>query len=168
MSHPPTSTFARLVERVIDFARGAGGSRVGVLLIGRIVSPLQRSLYRLTGGRISLTGRAPVLLLTTTGRKTGVARTVPVFYLRDAERFVVCNVTPPFERTNPWTLNLRATPVASVQVRSQTFRCRARAATEDEVDRYWAALTTIWPAYQRFLDQGGKRSIFVLEPATGT
>lgn len=48
-------------------AQRLGGTRVGVLVIGRIPSPLQRELYRRTGGRLSLTGRAPALLLTTTG-----------------------------------------------------------------------------------------------------
>jgi len=43
-------------------AQRLGGTRVGVLAIGRVVSPLQRALYRRTGGRLSLTGRAPVLL----------------------------------------------------------------------------------------------------------
>lgn len=145
-------------------ARRAGGSRLGVTLIGRVVSPLQRWIYKLTGGRLSLTGRAPVLLLTTRGRKTGRARTVPVFYLRDGERIIVCNATPPFERTNPWTLNLRATPDASVQIRNNIIQCRAREATNDEIARYWPALIEIWPAYRRFFEQGGKRSIFVLEP----
>jgi hypothetical protein len=86
-------------------AQRLGGTRVGVLAIGRVISPLQRELYRRTGGRLSLTGRAPVLLLTTTGRRSGKARTVPLLYLRDGDRLVICNVNPGFERPNPWILN---------------------------------------------------------------
>lgn len=86
----------------------------GVLAIGRIVSPLQRELYRGTAGRLSLTDRAPVLLLTTTAPRTGKARTVPL-YIRDGDRLVVCNVNPGFERLNPG-LNLRAEPRAQVQL----------------------------------------------------
>ena len=82
-------------------AQRLGGTRLGVLAVGRIVSPLQRQLYRRTGGRLSLTGRAPVLLLTTTGRRTGKARTVPLLYIRDGDRLVICNVNPGFERPNP-------------------------------------------------------------------
>ena len=78
-----------------------GGTRLGVFAIGRIVSPLQRELYRRTGGRLSLTGRAPVLLLTTTGRRTGKARTVPLLYIGDGDRLVICNVNPGFERPTP-------------------------------------------------------------------
>ena len=63
--------------------RGWGSDRLGVLVVGRVVSPLQRALYRASGARLSLTGRAPVLLLTTTGRRTGLPRTVPLFYVHD-------------------------------------------------------------------------------------
>ena len=146
-------------------AQRLGGTRLGVLAIGRIVSPLQRKLYRRTGGRLSLTGRAPVLLLTTTGRRSGKARTVPLLYIRDGDRLVVCNVNPGFERPNPWILNLRAEPHARVQIGRDTISMRARMASEQELDRYWPQLTKIWPAYQAFYDEGGQRSVFVLVPA---
>ena len=145
-------------------AQRLGGTRLGVLAIGRIVSPLQRQLYRRTGGRLSLTGRAPVLLLTTTGRRTGKARTVPLLYLRDGDRLVICNVNPGFERPNPWVVNLRAQPHAQVQIGRSTTSMTARPASDDELDRYWLQLTKVWPAYQAFYDNGGKRSVFVLEP----
>jgi deazaflavin-dependent oxidoreductase (nitroreductase family) len=141
-----------------------GRTALGVRLIGRVVSPLQRRLYLLSGGRISLTGRAPVLLLTTTGRRTGLERTVPLFYTADGDRFIVCNVNPGFEGRNPWTLNLRAEPRARVQLHGAAFDVRARPASAEETDRYWPRLTRIWPAYQTFYDEGGERSIFVLEP----
>jgi deazaflavin-dependent oxidoreductase (nitroreductase family) len=156
--------FDGIGKAVRGLAQRLGGTRLGVLAIGRVVSPLQRLLYRRTGGRLSLTGRAPVLLLTTTGRRTGKARTVPLFYLRDGDRLVVCNVNPGFERPNPWTLNLRGRPHAQVQIGRDTTGVRARAASEHELARYWPQLTQIWPAYQAFYDKGGNRSVFVLEP----
>ena len=149
---------------VRGFAQRLGGTRVGVVVIGRVVSPLQRQLYRSTGGRLSLTGRAPVLLLTTTGRRTGKARTVPLLYLRDGDRVVICNVNPGFERPNPWVLNLRAQPRAQVQIGRDAITVRARPASGSELDRYWPRLAKLWPAYQAFYDRGGKRSVFVLEP----
>ena len=148
----------------MTFWRTLGATRLGVLLIGRVISPLQRWLLRRTNGRVSLTGRAPILLLTTTGRKTGQPRTVPLFYLRDGSRYVVCNVNPGFERPNPWTLNLRSRPHAQIEVGGDTIQTVAREATSDEVARYWPALVELWPAYRRFFAQGGTRSIFVLEP----
>jgi F420H(2)-dependent quinone reductase len=149
-----------------EFAQRLGGTRVGVLVIGWIVSPLQRELYRRTGGRLSLTGRAPVLLLTTTGRRTGKARTVPLLYLRDGDRLVICNVNPGFERPNPWILNLGAEPHAQVQIGHSTTSVRARPASARELDRYWPQLTKMWPAYHAFYDKAGERSVLVLEPDT--
>ena len=157
---PLANAVARLAQRV-------GRTRLGVLLIGRIVSPLQRRLLRATGGRLSLTGRAPVLLLTTIGRRTGKPRTVPLFYVRDGDKLVVCNVNPGFERPNPWPLNLSAHSKANVELRGQTFEVEARAATSDEVERIWPDLARLWPAYQRFYDRSGQRALFVLTPSRG-
>ena len=153
---------------VIEHARRLGSTRWGVLAIGRVVSPLQRQLYRRTGGRFSLTGGLPVLLLTTIGRRTGRGRTVPLLYLRDGGRLVVCNVNPGFERTNPWVLNLRAQRDARVQIRREVFDVVGREASPAELERYWPRLTTMWPAYQTFYDQGGKRSVFVLDRMSGS
>ncbi len=105
-----------------------------------------------------------MLLLTTTGRRTGAQRTVPVFYLRDGDRLVVCNVNPGFERPNPWTLNLRAEPRARVQVGRTVLDVVARAATEAELDRFWPRLVEVWPAYREFHRRGGARSVFVFDP----
>jgi F420H(2)-dependent quinone reductase len=159
--------FTGIGKALRGVAQRLGGTRLGVLAIGRVVSPLQRKLYRRTGGRLSLTGRAPVLLLTTTGRRSGKARTVPLLYIRDGDRLVICNVNPGFERPNPWILNLRAEPHAQVQMGRDTISVRARMASEQELDRYWPQLTKIWPAYQAFYGKGGQRSVFVLVPAAG-
>ncbi|MGB8381865.1 MAG: nitroreductase/quinone reductase family protein [Dermatophilaceae bacterium] len=126
---------------------------------------MQRRLYVITRGRISLTGHAPVLLLTTVGRRTGRERTIPLFYLRDDNRLVVCNVNPGLERPNPWTLNLIAEPHALVTLGSETYGVTARKALQDEVDSYWPRFTKLWPAYQTFADRGGTISVFILEPA---
>jgi hypothetical protein len=40
----------------------------------------------------------------------------------------------------------------------------ARAATEAELERYWPQLLRVWPAYERFYEQGGRRSVYVLDP----
>ena len=89
--------------------RRLGATRLGTWVIKHIVSPLDRWLYQATLGRRVAMGRplGPLLLLTTTGRRSGKERTTPVFYPRDGERLVVCNVNPGFERPNPWTLKRR-------------------------------------------------------------
>ena len=146
-----------------DWAIGA--TRVGVWAIKHVWAPLQRWIYRLTGGRVlsTLGSGRHVLLLTTRGRRTGKERTTPVFYLRDGESIILCNVNHGFERTNPWVLNLRTHPIAQLQIGRETGHYQARQATEVEIERYWPRLVVIWPAYQTHYERGGRRSIFILE-----
>ncbi len=145
--------------------RRLGATRLGTWVIKHMVSPLDRWLYQATSGRRIAMGR-PLgpLLLTTTGRRSGKERTTPVFYLRDGERLVVCNVNPGFERPNPWTLNLRANPTARVQIGKVRSIYQAREASQAEVERYWPHLVAVWPAYQTFYNRSGQRLVFVLEP----
>lgn len=155
-----------LSKTITNVIQQLGATRPGVWTIKHVVSPLDRRLYRLTGGRFSTSARAeaPVLLLTTTGRKTGKQRTIPVFYLADGDQVILCNVNPGFERPNPWTLNLRANSIAQLQIGSEQRAYQAREASAEEIERYWPLLTEMWPAYQRHFARSGQRSIFIMEP----
>lgn len=91
--------------------------------IGRLNVPL----YRLSRGRLfGRLDRAPVLLLTTTGRKSGARRTAPVVYLADGERMVVIGSNAGNVRTPAWALNLRAHPDAEVEVGAHRRQVTAR------------------------------------------
>ena len=91
-----------------------GRTPAGVWTIKQLVSPLDRRLYRRTGGRLVTTGRphGPIVLLTTTGRRTGHQHTTPVFHLQDGQRVILCNVTPGGERPNPWPSTCEPIPGA--------------------------------------------------------
>jgi deazaflavin-dependent oxidoreductase (nitroreductase family) len=143
----------------------AGATRTGVWLIKHVVSPMDRALYRASGGRFMLTQRkvGSVVLLTTLGWRSGKQHTTPVFHLRDDERVILCNVNPGFEKTNPWVLNLRAHPQAHVQIGRDRCLYSAREASPEEVEHYWPALTKMWPAYQTHYECSGRRVIFILE-----
>jgi deazaflavin-dependent oxidoreductase (nitroreductase family) len=131
----------------------------------RFGAPLDRMLYRATRGRLTSTaGAAPVMLLTTTGRRSGRRRTTPVMYLRDGDRFIVSSENFGQQRPAAWPLNLVADPRATVQVGADVVPCHARLLTDDEADSYWPRLVEAWPAHATYLARSGSRHTFVLEP----
>lgn len=97
-------------------------SRFSMALRGpglRALGKLNVPVYRLTRGRLlGRVGRAPVLLLTTTGRKSGQKRTAPVVFLDDGDRLVVIGSDAGNERPPAWSLNLLANPNVFVLERS--------------------------------------------------
>jgi F420H(2)-dependent quinone reductase len=131
-------------------------------MVGKLNSPI----YRLTGGRVGgKLGKAPILLLTTTGRKSGQPRTAPVLYLADGDRFVVINTNAGNEKTPAWSLNLRADPKAEVEVGRKKVAVRARLAEGDERADLWRRHSeqySGWDYYESKLDRAV--GVFVLEP----
>jgi deazaflavin-dependent oxidoreductase (nitroreductase family) len=131
----------------------------------RFGAPLDRVVYRATGGRIASTvGVVPTMLLTTTGRRSGRPRTTPVMYIRDGERFVISSENFGQRRPAAWPLNLAANPRAMVQIGAETFACGARQLADHEADRYWPQLVDGWPAHEAYRSRSGTRKTFILEP----
>ncbi|HEY1391443.1 MAG TPA: nitroreductase family deazaflavin-dependent oxidoreductase [Ktedonobacterales bacterium] len=108
-------------------------------------------LYRRTGGRIGgRVGSTPVLLLTTTGRKSGASHTVAVGYfdLGDVRFVVASNGGAP--RHPAWYFNLTAHPEVRVEVGRETYRAVARVATGEERTRLWNHVMETAPPYRRY------------------
>lgn len=105
------------------------------------------------------------LLLTTTGRTSGQARSVPVYFLRDGERLVLVASNAGDDRDPAWYLNLRADPSASAQTPLGVARVHARDASADERARLWPELVEHNPGFARY-ERRTKRHmpIVVLEP----
>jgi deazaflavin-dependent oxidoreductase (nitroreductase family) len=126
-------------------------------------------LYRASRGRLGAkVGRAPVLLLTTTGRRSGQKRTAPVVYLADEERLVVINTNAGNAKTPAWSHNLRADPEADVEVGRRRLRVRARLAEGEERALLWRKHNEQYAGfdyYETKLDR--EIGVFVLEPVAG-
>ena len=135
----------------------------------RYASRIDPPLYRLSRGRLTTLGArtVPILLLTTTGRRSGLERTPPVMYVREGDGFVVSCENFGQQRPAAWPLNLDADPAARVQVGSRVIECRARRLGEAEVARHWPRLVEAWPAHESYLARSGCRHMFVLEPSRG-
>jgi deazaflavin-dependent oxidoreductase (nitroreductase family) len=127
------------------------------------------ALYRLTGGRLGgeLMGM-PVLLLTTTGRKSRAPRTTALTYLPRGDAMVVIASVLGEPRHPAWWLNLAADPVARVRVRDRTLAVRAREAQGAEREELWRAVVERTPDYAEYQARTTRRiPVVVLEPARG-
>ena len=112
---------------------------------------IHAAVYRLTGGRVGHTaGQLTNLLLTTTGRRSGAARTVTLTYAMDGRNYVVVASNGGADRDPAWWRNLQDTPRATVQIWQRTIPIRARRATPDERARLWPRLKEINPFYARY------------------
>ena len=105
-------------------------------------------VYRLTSGRIGgRMGALRILLLTTTGRKSGQPRTVPLVFFEDGERLVVIASKGGDPKDPLWWENLKHDPSAEVQVGAERRRMRARLASVEERARLWPRVKRENPAY---------------------
>ncbi len=132
----------------------------------RFTGKLNIPLYRLSGGRLG--GRvsdAPVLLLTTTGRKSGQARTAPVVYLADGENLIVIGSNAGHSRAPAWSLNLKANPDAEVEVGRERRPVRARVAAGEERAELWRKHNEQYAGFDEYEGRTDRDiALFVLEP----
>jgi deazaflavin-dependent oxidoreductase (nitroreductase family) len=133
----------------------------------RVVGGIHTSLYRLSGGRLGgKVGTAPVLLLTTTGRKSGKQRTQPLLYTRAGDDYAVIASKGGAPAHPLWYLNLKANPLAEITVGSESHTVRARDAEGGERDRLWRALADQYAGYDKYVQKTTRRiPVVVLEPA---
>lgn len=140
-----------------------------VWTIKAIVSPVDRFVVRISGGRVPPPSSfaVPTLLLTTVGRRSGRNRTVPLVYLRCDDGYIVANARPPGERINPWVLNLRTAGFGSIRVRGEFRRVRACEFDEPQIERWWPDLVDVWPAFGTHYAASGERAVFGLKVING-
>jgi len=92
----------------------------------------------------------PTLLLTTTGRKSGEPRLLPLIYGKDGDRYLVVASKGGAPDHPAWYKNLVARPDVEVQVGADKFQARARTANPDERPRMWRTMAEIWPDYDKY------------------
>jgi deazaflavin-dependent oxidoreductase (nitroreductase family) len=108
--------------------------------------------YRETDGEYGHDWRrgSPVLLLTTTGHRSGEPRTTPLIYGRSGDDFLVVASHGGSAEPPAWYRNLLASPEAEVQVLADKFRARARDATAEEKPAMWREMVSHWPPYDDY------------------
>lgn len=125
--------------------------------------------YRETGGEVGHEWQPGVLtlLLTTTGRRTGTARTTPLIYGEDGDDYVVIASKGGADEHPDWYVNLHADPRVEVQVADRVFSAEARTASSEEKDRLWPMMAEIWPDYDRYAERTDRDIPLVVLHPTG-
>ena len=125
--------------------------RLGNIVI-RVMSTLNVFAYRLSKGKLGgkFLGGAPILLLTTIGRKSGQRRTAPVLYLADGDRFVVVASKGGFSKHPLWYQNLESNPSVEVEVGSERRKMTARRASDAEKRALWPKLVAMYRDFEDY------------------
>lgn len=139
-----------------------------VLHVGvRAMSKLNTWIYRASRGRLGgrFLGGAPVLLLTTRGRKTGEPRTAPLIYAEDEGRLLVVASKGGSKRHPLWYRNLVKTPDVEVEVGGERRLLRARTATPEEKAALWPRLLAVYRDYASYQARTRRDiPVVILEP----
>jgi len=108
--------------------------------------------YRETGGAVGHIWRegSTILLLTTTGRKSGEKRTAPLIYAQDGARYVIVASKGGAPEHPGWYENIAKTPEVELQVKGEVFRARAHTAKGEERARLWQLANKVWPHYDEY------------------
>ncbi len=93
---------------------------------------------------------ASILILTTTGRKSGEERTNALIFGRHGDDYLVVGSKGGAPAPPSWYLNLVAHPEVHVQVKGDRFAAHARTATAEEKPELWKTMTAIWPDYDGY------------------
>lgn len=127
--------------------------------------PLDKALYRMSGGKWSLLATAglPPLSLITVGRKTGERRVVPLLYTQRGTDYIVAASNWGQTAHPAWSANLLATPDAVVNIKGREFAVRARLLDGAERDEVWHLIAETWPAYDDYARRASGREIRVFQ-----
>ena len=122
-----------------------------VIIMFRLFMALQVALYRLSGGMLGGTMMGfKVLLLTTTGRKTGKVRTTPLGWFDRPGGYIIVASNGGARRHPDWYFNLQNKPQATIQVMDKVLPVTAETLTGEARAQAWQTVITTAPAYARY------------------
>ena len=144
------------------FLRRVGDRRWFAAVASRLAPRLDRSVYRLTRGRRMATPPSvPTFLLTTTGRHSGLPRTVAVSYLADGPDFIVVGSNWGKAATPEWASNLVVNPKAEIDVGGKRAAIEAQLVPDAKRAEWWESFGAMWPAYTTYRDRASNREILM-------
>ena len=135
-----------------------GLDRPSTVRIIKVMSRVNTRIYRLTGGRLGKKWRVgaafrkpiPICLLTTTGRKSGQPRTVPLCFLPQGEDIVLVASQGGLPSNPQWYYNVKANPDVQIEIGKQAAGYKARVAQPDERAELWPKLVDLYADFDTY------------------
>lgn len=140
-------------------------SAIGARVFAPTAHHVDKLTLRLTHGRTTFAGflaGIPVLTITTTGRRTGLPRTMPLLGVPVGDDLALVGTNFGRETEPAWVGNLRADPRVTVEHRGTRVDARARDATADERTAVLREAARIYPGYDAYQERISTREIPVL------
>lgn len=110
--------------------------------------------YRETNGEVGhIWNGATALLLTTTGRKSGEARTTPLIYAADGDNYIIIASKGGAPTHPAWYLNISKTPDVEIQVKDKVMKATASTVQGAERERLWSVATGVWPNFDQYAER---------------
>ncbi len=133
----------------------------------KLVTAIHVLVYRLTGGKFGSEMRGfHMLLLTTTGRKTGKKRTTPLGYFEHDGGYIVIGSNAGLDTHPAWFHNLKSQPRATIQVKGRQLEVSAETADPGKRSQLWARLVEVAPGYADYAKQTNREiPLVILRPA---
>lgn len=141
------------------------GTKPWLMKLAKVIVWVDTRLHRIFRGRISLVAIAglPSLRLTATGRKSGLPRSNNLLYFPWEDDFVLVGSNWGRPSDPAWTLNLRAHPEATVEVRGTAIPVLATPVKGERYDELWREVLAFWPGYEMERRAAGRElPIFLL------
>lgn len=144
-------------------------SRIGAKVFSFFFHHVDRTALRVTRGKFSPGAWAiglPIVILTTTGAKSGQPRALPLLAIPDGDKVIFIASNWGGAKYPAWYHNLRAHPQCTVTYRDETRAFIARETRGEEYDRYWQQAVNLYKGYAEYKTRTGGRPIplMVLEP----
>ena len=137
--------------------------------IVKMFTGLHVFLYHTSGGKIwGKMGSNPVLLLTTTGRKTGKQRTTPVVFTRKNDEYLIAASAGGSNQNPTWLSNLNTKPEATIEIDGKQIKVKALITSGDERDQLYELFKAMGPGFIEYEKKTTRKIPVVrLQPVTG-
>lgn len=159
----PSNAAQRAMQQVAS-------SKPGAWILSKVLHRADRHLHRLTKGRFTvptIVAGFPVVMVTTTGARSGEDRTMPLLAVPVGNDLAVIGTNFGQTNTPGWVYNLEADPHAVIAYRDREVAAVARPATGEEYDATFTAAAKVYPGYDKYRERitGREVRVFVLEAA---